>query len=75
MGLVCNVILPEIRLNYDSRWALDILQIGNFLISISVCEETWYSIFFGYLVPRTLNLQIYESQSSLKFHCDTTSMD
>lgn len=75
MDLVYNIILPEIRLNYNSRWAVDILQTGNFLISISVCEEMWYSTFFGYLVPRTLNLQFYKSQSSLKFHCDTASID
>ena len=43
MDLDYNIILPEIRLNYDPRWAVDVLQTGNFLISLSVCEETKYN--------------------------------
>ena len=66
MDLSCSIILPEIGLNHDPRWTVDILQTDNFLISISVCEEMWYSTFLGYLIPGTLNLQFYEFQSSLK---------
>ena len=43
MDLVYNIILPEIRLNYVSRLAVDVLQTGNFLIYLSVCEEKKYN--------------------------------
>ena len=47
MDLIYNIILPEIRLNYDPRWAVDVLQTGNFVISISVCEERNYNTFLA----------------------------
>ena len=35
MELIFNIILPELRLNYDPRWVVDVLQTGIILYSFA----------------------------------------
>ena len=35
MELIFNIILPELRLNYDPRWVVDVLQTAIILYSFA----------------------------------------
>ena len=35
MEFISNIILPELHLNYDPRWVVDVLQTGIILYSFT----------------------------------------